>query len=52
MRHVGGNKLPLVVCLPGGAVAAGDALSVAAPPESLQLFDAKWGRGFEVTCDG
>ena len=42
--YLGNSRLQLTVRLPGSArVAAGDALSLVAPPESLHLFDAATG---------
>jgi sn-glycerol 3-phosphate transport system ATP-binding protein len=42
---IGGSRLQLTVRLPGGArVAAGDTLSLTAPPERLHLFDAGTGQ--------
>jgi sn-glycerol 3-phosphate transport system ATP-binding protein len=42
--HLGNSRFPLTVRLPGSArVAAGDALSLVAPPQSLHLFDARTG---------
>ena len=39
------GRVQLTVRLPGSTrVAAGDALSLVAPPESLHLFDAETGR--------